>query len=151
MAPPPIKPEMEPTHEAGWTLHNIEVRRQYTEYFELEILGGGMERDEVNEYLDEITQAVEANGGEARREAAAKEAAAEARSEAIAYKTVVQQSGMAAALDESGKGNGKTNSSFPKVHAPHRFNGCPQPARSSESINAINALVAKGRGADGQA
>ena len=142
---------MEPTPEAGWTLHNVEVLRQYTLYLELEILGGGMEEDEVAGYLDEIKQTVEANNGEGRRKEAEKEAAAEAKRSAITYKAVVQQSGMAGTLNGGGKGKGKTNSAFPTMHAPHRFNGCPQPARAAETANAVNALLASGRGSSGQA
>ena len=136
---------------AGWTPHNVEVRRQYTEYFDLEILFSRMEEVEVEAYLGELAETVEANDGEAKRVAAASEAAAEARRAATTYKEAVQQVGMAVALDENCKIGGKTNSSFPKIHAPHRFNGCPRNSRSSESINAINALVAKKREAAAQA
>ena len=102
-------------------------------------------------YIGELAETVEANDGEAKRVAAVSEAAAEARRAATTYKEAVQQVGMAVALDGNGKGGGKTNSSFPKIHAPHRFNGCPHSSRSSESINAINALVAKKREAAAQA
>ena len=136
---------------AGWTPHNVEVRRQYTEYFDLEILFSRMEEVEVEAYLGELAATVEANDGAAKRVAAVSEAAAEARRAATAYKEAVQQVGMAVALEEKGKGGGETNSSFPKIHAPHRFNGCPQNSRSSEPINAINALVASKREAAAQA
>ena len=140
---------MEPHQGAGWTPHNVEVKRQYSEYFEREVLFSRMEKNEVDTYIQELVEAVEANDGEAKRLAAATEAAAEAGRAATTYKEAVQQVGMVVALDEKGKGNGK-NSSFPKIHAPHRFNGCPQPSWNSESINAANALLASKREATGQ-
>ena len=80
---------MEPHQEAGWTPHNIEVKRQYSEYLEREVLFSRMEKTEVEAYLGELVEAVEANDGEAKRLAAATEAAAEARRAATTYKEAV--------------------------------------------------------------
>ena len=110
-----------------------------------------MVREEVDGFLDEIKQAVEANNGEARRVAAEEAAAAEAKRNALSYKTVLQQQGAVGVLNVGGKGKGKTNSSFPTIHAPHRYNGCPQPAKAMETANAVNALLAQGRGSSEQA
>ena len=143
---------MEPTPEAGWTIHNTEVLRQYSAYLEQEILGGGMVREEVDEYLDEIKQTVEANNGEARREAAEEAAATEAKRNAISYKTALVQQGAVGVLNVGGKGKGRTNTSFPTLHAPHRCNAmAPQPAKATESANAVNALLTQGRNSSEQA
>ena len=140
---------MDPHMGAGWTPHNWEVRRQYTEYFDMEVLFSRMEEEEKAEYLEELTETVEADDGETKRLVAVSEAAAEVKRQAATYKEAVQQVGMAVALDENGKGGGKANSSFPKIYAAHRFHGCPP--KSSESINAVNALLAKKREAAVQA
>ena len=88
---PPILPEMEPTPSAGWTAHNLEARRQYTAYLELEILGGSMCREEADGFLAGISQLVEANDGEVNRKAAEEAAAAAAQTKAKSYKETIQR------------------------------------------------------------
>ena len=138
-------PEMEPTLGAGWTAHNIEVRRQYTAFLELEIVGGGMDRDEVDGFLAEVSQTVEANDGEAKRVAAEATAAAEANVKALTYKAALQQQSIKEALN-IGKGKGKGNSSFPSDTKPGRFTAIPH-TKTSDEVRAITALSGRAHAA----
>ena len=95
-----------------------------------------MEASEVEEYKQEIKDAVEANEGESKRLEAEAALAEENKRIAASYKQAV----MAAAS----QGGGYRNSSFPKCLAPHRFQGIPQP-QTSAAINAANARLAASR------
>ena len=144
VAPPPIRPEMEPTPEGGWTAHNLEVRRQYTAYLELEIVGGSMGREEVDGFLPDITQLVESNDGEAKRKAAEDAAAAAAQKTALSQREMLQQQSIKESFNVC-KGKGKANSQFPSTAPPYRHNGIPQSASTSEAVPAITALAARAR------
>lgn len=143
-APLPILPGMGPTPSAGWTAHNLEVRRQYTAYLEQEILGGSMYREEADGFPAGISQLVESNDGEANRKAAEEAAAATAQKTARSYKETLQRQSIKEGLNV-GKGKGKTNTQFPSTVPPVRYNGIPKYSNTSEAVQAVTALAARVR------
>ena len=114
----------------------MEVLRLYSLHFEDEVLFNRMETSEIEEYKQEIKDAVEANDGERRRVDAEAAIAEETKRIAATYKQAV-----IAAASHVG---GYKNSSFPKLQQPHRFQGVPQP-QTSAAINAVNARLAASR------
>ena len=120
----------------------MEVLRLYSLYFEEEALFNRMETSEIEEYKQEIKDAVEANDGESKR-LEAEAAIAEENKRIAGIAASYNQAVIAAAS----QGGGYRNSSFPKCPQPHRFQGIPQP-QTSAAINAVNARLAAPRPAE---
>ena len=138
-AAPTFKPEMVPHEGGGWTPHNKEVLRLYVQYFNNEVLFTRMEASEIEEYTQEIREAVEANDGEKKRLDAEAASAEEAKRAAASYKEAV--------ITSAANMGSYKNSQFPRLQQPHRFQGIPQP-QNSAVINAANARLAASRPAE---